>query len=100
MKGGGALLQQNVVLTPISEVERIFEQFGLETRRYNHDKQLNIKDLSGIWHSFYPTTGTMVFNKFDDISKKYREYDITFTALFAHKWFCNPDNIQNLFKEA
>lgn len=81
----------------IEKAVKLCEQFGLETRRLNHDRQLNIKDLSGIWHSFYPNTGTVVFNKFDDRSKKRTLYDVNFTATFVHKHFCRPDNIQDLF---
>lgn len=83
----------------IEKAVKLCEQFGLETRKLNQGRQLNIKDLSGIWHSFYPSTGTVVFNKFDDRSKKCTMYNVDFTATFVHKYFCRPDNIQNLFKE-
>ena len=83
----------------INEAEKICNQFGLETKRFNYDRQLNIKDLSGLWHSFYPTTGTIVFNKFDDIRQKWKMANVSFTAMFVNKYFCHPDNIQNLFKE-
>ena len=81
----------------ISDAVQVAEKAGLECRRLNHDRQLNIRDKSRIWHSYYPSTGTMVFNHFDDIRKKYQIYNIKLTEDFINKYFVNPDEIQNLF---
>lgn len=70
---------------------------GLNFRIFNNGKQLNIQDESGLWHSFYPSSETMVFNKFDDWSKKCSMREIKFTDEFINYYFMNPDNIQNLF---
>lgn len=45
------------------------EEAGIEYKEYNNGRQINAKDMEGVIHSFYPTTGTIVLhasNKFGD----------------------------------
>lgn len=56
------------------------EEAGIEHIEYNAGKQINAKDLDGITHSFYPTTGTIVLHasndKYDNRTKVFRDKTI------------------------
>ena len=83
----------------VFEAVLLVKKCGLDFKVLNAGRQLNIKDLSGLWHSYYPSTGSMVFNKFDDRSKKITLHYQTLTEDFINEYFKDPDRIQNMFKE-
>lgn len=53
------------------------EEAGIEYVVYNSGKQINAKDLEGVIHSFYPTTGTIVLHasndKYDHRTKVFKD---------------------------
>lgn len=79
--------------------EEVCKRYKLAYRVLNNGKQVNIKDRRGQWHSYYPTTGTMVFNRSDDLTDKRVLHDVPLTGAFVLQYFINPRNIENLFKE-
>lgn len=54
-----------------------FEDAGIEYVEYNNGAQINAKDLEGIIHTFYPSTGTIVLHasnsKYDNRTKVIRD---------------------------
>lgn len=43
-----------------------FESRGITYRSFNAGVQFNALDDCGVWHSYYPTTGTVIVNKSND----------------------------------
>lgn len=65
---------------------------------YNRGVQFNIKDIEGVIHSFYPTTGTMLFHASNDRSDR-RTKTIREGSLDRFlRMLKNPEQIKNYFK--
>ena len=80
----------------MKEATELLDRLGINYRVLNHDKQLNIQAADGYWHSFYPSSGTMVFNKPGDWTKKRVLRNVNLSADFINKYFMNPDEIQKI----
>lgn len=48
----------------------ILEDNDFEYKAYNEGIQFNVKDTDGIIHSFYPTSGTMLFHASNERSDR------------------------------
>lgn len=83
----------------VSEVLTICMRMNVPCKVLNHGLQINIQDSSGEWHSYYPTTGTLVFQQEHNWSKKHTVRDIRLDEPFMQEYFLTPDNIKRLFKK-
>lgn len=59
------------IVDKFKPVAERLEDSHLEYASYGHGIQFNVKDMNGIIHSFYPSTGTMLFHRGNGI--KYRK---------------------------
>ena len=83
----------------VSEVLALCRQMDIHCRIFNYGRQINIQDRSGEWHSYYPTTGTLVFQQEHNWSKKHTVRDLRLDESFMREYFLTPDNIKKLFNE-
>lgn len=50
----------------LQSVADYFEDRGIPYKSFNGGIQFNAQDDRGVWHSFYPTTGTVIINRSND----------------------------------
>ena len=75
------------------------EDLELTYKIYNYGVQYNVEDLNGIIHSYYPTTGTMLFHASNDRNDRRSKVirDASFEEFVSY--VTEPERIQELFKE-
>lgn len=75
------------------------EDAGFTYRAYNNGIQYNAEDTSGIIHSYYPTTGTVLLHEGNDWSKrKIKKFKKVPLEEFMNL-LNNPEEIKNYFKK-
>lgn len=80
-------------------IEVLLESGFSDCNVCNHGKQINVMDKDGIIHTFYPTTGTILFHF---SNKKYDNKLITIrneTVETFIDFLCNPLIIGQLFDQ-
>lgn len=87
------------IRTDLQPVADFLEDSEIEYRVYNHGIQFNARSSSGIWHSFYPTTGTILLNAGNEKTNRQHislrgktKEDFLYYLMF-------PDAVRLLFKE-
>lgn len=61
-----AAILYDEILPELQEVADRLEESEIQYRAFNKGYQFNAMDLDGVWHSFYPTTGTVILNASND----------------------------------
>lgn len=76
----------------------ILEENELEHKAYNAGIQFNAKDVNGVIHSFYPTSGTMLFHASNNRNDK-RTITVKNGSIKVFMWMLkNTNEIKILFK--
>jgi len=78
-------------------VADIFEENGIEYKAYNSGVQYNTSDKNGVIHSFYPTTGTMLFHQGNDRRSKATRSVRGGNVFDFIDYLTNVEKIQHLF---
>ena len=74
------------------------EDAGFTYKAYNQGIQFNADDRSGVIHSYYPTTGTILLHEGNGWTKKATKKFYEATLAEFMDLLENPEKIKNYFK--
>lgn len=80
-------------------VADILADADLEYKTYNQGIQFNVADMAGVIHSFYPTTGTILFHEGNARNQR-KTATLRDQSIYTFiSYLVRPDRIQNIIKE-